>query len=302
MTVHRVKVCTCGHEESWHGTDGVCAYGHGHAMGGCTCAKFSRRKRGASPTSKTSTPKANGLLHAIDETIAALTKLRAELAAPMSNGMTAIIGPLPDVPSLPAPPGWPTSKPVIIKVPTNGKRVRFAGLDSGKTMTLKRLPGLGRCERAILTVLAQHGPRTKSQIGILAGYSSKSGGFRNALSTLRTGRFIYDSDGRLAITTDGHQVLGDVEKLPRGRDLLEYWKANAGGLCERTILDVLAAAYPQRLPKDRIAAETARFRDDGEPYSASSGGFRNALSRLRTLELVNGKSELSLASTLAEAS
>jgi len=53
---------------------------------------------------------------------------------------------------------------------------------------------------------------------------------------------------------------------------------------ERNVLDVLVSRWPAAVPVDQIAAETG--------YSATSGGFRNALSRLRSLQLASGRGEL----------
>lgn len=149
---------------------------------------------------------------------------------------------------------------------------------------------LGKCERSVLTVLAQHGTRTNVQIAILSGYSHSSGGFRNALSSLRSAGHIVGGGERIEITATGRKALGHVEPLPRGRALLEYWMANAGGKCERAILDVLASAYPRAVAKDVVAERAG--------YQATSGGFRNSLSRLRTLQLMSGGAELRLADPL----
>ncbi len=61
------------------------------------------------------------------------------------------------------------------------------------------------------------------------------------------------------------------------------------GLAERKILTVLVNARGQALTKQQVA-------DAG--YEVSGGGFQNALSRLRTLELIAGKGELRASATL----
>lgn len=50
------------------------------------------------------------------------------------------------------------------------------------------------------------------------------------------------------------------------------------------ILERVADAYPRSLSKDELASRTG--------YEASGGGFNNALSRLRTLELIEGRGEI----------
>jgi hypothetical protein len=134
-----------------------------------------------------------------------------------------------------------------------------------------------KCERAILTALAQYPQgRTKNQIAILAGYSVTSGGFANALAWLRVRDYI--TRGNPAqITPAGQTALGDWQPLPSGRDLTNHWMRNLAK-CEREILGVLIERYPEALAADTVAEVTG--------YSRNSGGFANALSRLRTLELI----------------
>lgn len=151
---------------------------------------------------------------------------------------------------------------------------------------------LSRAERAILSVLAQHGTRSTTQVAILTGYSHKSGGYRNALSKLRTAGYI-DGRGEITATTAGLAALGDFDPLPEGADLRRWWGERHLGKAERAILDVLAGAYPHPVPVPDIAEATG--------YSASSGGFRNALSKLRSLELAAGRGELVMADALAAA-
>lgn len=149
---------------------------------------------------------------------------------------------------------------------------------------------LPKAQRAILTALAQHGRRTTTQVALLTGYSSKSGGYRNALSALRTGGLI-EGHGDIAATPVGLQALGSYDPLPAGSDLRQWWKDHQLGKAERAVLDVLAAAWPESVPVEQIAAATS--------YSASGGGFRNALSRLRSLDLAAGRGALVLNDTLA---
>jgi predicted transcriptional regulator len=68
-----------------------------------------------------------------------------------------------------------------------------------------------------------------------------------------------------------------------GSALIEYWRGRLGK-AERSILEALAEAYPDALTKGEVAARAG--------YEANGGGFNNALRRLRTLELVQGRGEL----------
>jgi hypothetical protein len=176
-------------------------------------------------------------------------------------------------PALPAPP----SKPV----PAAPRPAPAPATDGAR--------GLAKAERAILSVLAQHGTRSVTQVALLTGYSGKSGGFRNALSSLRTSGYI-EGRGAVTATESGLAALGAYDPLPTGQALIDWWKAHQLGKAERAILDVLVAAYPQRVTVADIAEQSG--------YSQASGGFRNALSRLRTLDLASGRGDLILNSTL----
>jgi predicted transcriptional regulator len=152
---------------------------------------------------------------------------------------------------------------------------------------------LPKAQRAVLSVLAQHGRRSTTQVAVLTGYSSKSGGFRNSLSALRTAGLI-TGRGDVEVTPAGLDALGPYQPLPTGRELIEWWKREQLGKAERNILDVLVIRWPAAVPVDDIAAETG--------YSATSGGFRNALSRLRSLQLASGRGELTINDALMEGS
>lgn len=137
---------------------------------------------------------------------------------------------------------------------------------------------LSKCERAILSALAQYPQgRSSTQVAILTGYSGTSGGFNNSLSKLRSNGYITRGNP-IQITEDGLNALGDWEPLPTGEGLLRHWLSRLGK-CERSILETLASNYPNGLTTDELGSHTG--------YSSSSGGFNNSLSRLRTLELIN---------------
>ena len=149
-----------------------------------------------------------------------------------------------------------------------------------KTLRIKSPPQngpLGKCERAILTALAQypHG-RSTNQIAVLTGYSIGSGGFNNSLSALTKPGYIVRGNPVL-ITGDGLKVLGEFDPLPTGRALLEYWMGKLPR-CERALLEALTMGGRHEATPGELA--------DATGYATSSGGFNNALSRLRVLELI----------------
>lgn len=142
---------------------------------------------------------------------------------------------------------------------------------------------LGKAERSILTVLFQYrGGRDKKSLAVLAGYSAKGGSFNNALSKLRTNGLIEGSS--LITTTDAADSLGlEVDPLPTGRELFDYWLTKLGK-AEREILTVL---YETNAPmnKEWIADAT----ESG--YEPKGGSFNNALSALRTRDLIEGRGD-----------
>lgn len=149
---------------------------------------------------------------------------------------------------------------------------------------------LGKCERNILIALAQRGkPSTKNQIGILAGYAITSGSFNNSLSRLRTSGYVKGGNENIIITEDGLSVLGHYEPLPEGQELQKYWISELGK-AESAILNVLVNNYPQELTKEQIAEECG--------YAVTSGSFNNSLSKLRTLELAEGRKEIKASESL----
>jgi hypothetical protein len=78
---------------------------------------------------------------------------------------------------------------------------------------------IGKCERAILTALAQY-PQGRSavQMALLSEYSVNSGGFNNSLGKLRSIGFITRNQP-IQIKPEGLAALGDFDPLPTGVEL-----------------------------------------------------------------------------------
>jgi hypothetical protein len=149
---------------------------------------------------------------------------------------------------------------------------------------------IGKCATAILTALAQRGhPSTKSQIGGLCGYSKNSSGFQNALSKLRVLGFITGRGDGISITKAGENALGRYEPLPMGELLHQFWYGKLGK-AEAAILKVLVLNHPAKITKQAISTQTG--------YSATSSGFQNSLSRLRSLALIEGYDTISASGSL----
>lgn len=142
---------------------------------------------------------------------------------------------------------------------------------------------MSKAERLILTALAQYPQgRTAVQVAVLTGYAANGGGFRNALGAIRSKGWA-EGRGDLTITDAGTAALGSYDPLPHGDALLDHWRAQLGK-AERSILDAVAEAYPAAVSISDVAAKAG--------YEANGGGFRNALGRLRTLELIAGRGEV----------
>jgi len=73
---------------------------------------------------------------------------------------------------------------------------------------------------------------------------------------------------------------------------VQWWKREQLGKAQGAVLDVLVDHWPGAVPVELIAEATG--------YSSTSGGFRNALCRLRSLQLAAGRGELRISDTLME--
>lgn len=87
----------------------------------------------------------------------------------------------------------------------------------------------------------------------------------------------------MQITESGLEVLGSYEPLPTKQALLDHWLADLGQSGASRILAALADAYPKALTSAEVA-EAAGMQ--------VSGTFSTYVSKLRSLELVEGRGEL----------
>lgn len=139
---------------------------------------------------------------------------------------------------------------------------------------------LGKCDRAILQVLSQFPEGCDSgKLTLLSGYRF-SGGFRNSLSALRTAGLIEGGNSDVMRITTAGEALGPFESLPEGDELISYWLNHSSiSACGRKVLQALLD-NPDGLNSGELCADTGY---------GFSGGFRNALSELRTAGLIVGK-------------
>lgn len=135
--------------------------------------------------------------------------------------------------------------------------------------------------RRMMIALAQRPGLDPRQLALRAGLSSKSGTFRNYLSTLRKNNWLEkNSSGRFILTDAGLSALGQYTPLPTGAALQAHWISQLGK-GPATMLSALVEVYPEALSKLELANRSGM---------ANSGTFRNYLSELRGFELITSDS------------
>lgn len=144
----------------------------------------------------------------------------------------------------------------------------------------------------MMIALAQRPGINKRQLGVRAGLAVTGGSFGTYLSKLRTNQWISENGSSIELTGAGAQALGTYALLPEGRDLLNYWLGELGEGGAGRMLRVLAENYPGRLTKQELG--------DATQIEHTGGTFGTYVSKLRTLELIEGKSELSAAKEFFE--
>ncbi len=134
---------------------------------------------------------------------------------------------------------------------------------------------LGLCPRKIYSVLVANPERefTKVQLGLLSGYSAKSGGFNNAVSVLNSRGLIIRNNEVIKLgEVDMNYCVQGYEEISR-----ELWSINLPA-CPRKIFEYLLGNENMTFTKDELGEATG--------YSSNSGGFNNAISKLNSLGLI----------------
>ena len=197
--------------------------------------------------------------------------------------MPAMI-PLPEIKTAPL-----GIRSMLPPTPIGGKpRPTIAAIFEGQQQLDEQSSVLGKCERAGLKFLALREGKefTKQQVGAMTQYSPTSGGFSNSLSRLKTAGLIKYSNALVCLISerlpDVIQILGDEYNAPE-QNALEGWLGKLG-LAAKTIYKVLLDNPHTEFTKEELAEQTK--------YSATSGGFSNAISNICTLglaERIDGK-------------
>lgn len=184
-----------------------------------------------------------------------------------------------------APPAPPPSLPSPAPAPRPQGRAPLGG-DGAPPPRANGSGQLGRCELAIVGALFHRGPSSTIRAALLAGYKHSGGGFRNSLSSLRTAGMLTGS-ATVALTSTGRRAGARSPVPPIGAALLERWCAELGA-CERVILTVMVRQVRTRAIPAANLASLSKNPATGKPYEVNGGGFRNSLSTLRGLGLIEG--------------
>lgn len=132
------------------------------------------------------------------------------------------------------------------------------------------------CEKKIYGFLYVNPERqfTKIQLSGVTGYSPKSGGFKNSLSRLNSLGLIKKQGDLISIGLSNPELLEDLSFEEYSK---EIWLHRLKK-CPKEIYKFLLNNPNQTYTKEELAEITG--------YSSSSGGFKNAISKLNSLGLI----------------
>jgi len=118
----------------------------------------------------------------------------------------------------------------------------------------------------------------------------KTGTFGTYLSAMKTAGLLDGTAQDRIITGDGVLMAGDIEALPTGQALIDWWK-NSGKLNSRQceILDLLVKAYPATIHQRDIAEKLG---------ITNSGTFGTYISNMRSLGVAQGSGEIKASEVL----
>lgn len=125
------------------------------------------------------------------------------------------------------------------------------------------------------------GVPSQAQVGFIAGYSHKSGTWATYLSRLRSANLIRRSD--LVLTEEGLALAHEPDTPPSAEALRATVLSKIDAPLKR-ILSPIIDAYPDGLTQTNAG--------DLAGYSSGSGTWATYLSRLRSLDLIEGRGDL----------
>jgi hypothetical protein len=172
-----------------------------------------------------------------------------------------------------------SDKPLIA---TDSKRISFVPEKPSKIAWTPAANGdvtIKPAQRQILTILAQcRAGRSMNKLAVFSG-KAMSGGFRNYVYALNNAGLVTKEGDDYRITEAGLQTLGDYTPLPVGSELAAHWMFKLKP-AEAQILSAIMTANPRALSMQEIAVDVGK---------QVSGGFRNYVYHLCSLELISGK-------------
>lgn len=134
--------------------------------------------------------------------------------------------------------------------------------------------------RKMLTILAQWHPepKTRDELGALAGFAASGGTFSDYLSKLRMAGFIVENGRGIGITDEGLASVGDIPPRPDStEELVGMWKSKFKAGVGK-MLDTLVTAYPAWISRELLGERSG--------FTASGGTFGDYLSQLRRARLI----------------
>lgn len=160
----------------------------------------------------------------------------------------------------------------------------------------KALAGLNLSQRRILVALSQRAQMgftsTNARIvATLVGLKMSGGTFGEYLSRLRTAGLIEGQRDNMRITESGETVIEDYPRLPVGRELLDWYKANRLNARQSQMLDIILD-HPKGISKTELAELAG--------VVVTGGTFGEYLSRMRSLGLIEGSVEIRLSQLIAD--
>lgn len=140
--------------------------------------------------------------------------------------------------------------------------------------------GFTKAELAVLGVLYRNGTdkMDNDRIAARSGYSATSGSFRNTLSSLATQKMVTRYAALTALTQEGFEHCSDLELESKDLGPEDWLGSQHLTKADKKIFEVLISAEGEFVSYDRIGEQTK--------YEPSSGSFRNSLSHLNTLGLI----------------
>lgn len=140
---------------------------------------------------------------------------------------------------------------------------------------------LGKCAKALLGALIQHGDMSLQQAALIAGYSGSAPIVIKSAGELRAAGLVVGANG-LLVTTEAGKSRPEVQalaKMPTGPELARFWLSEVGK-CEALILRRVLEHHPKPVSLERVVK--------GSEYEATAPIVIKSAGRLRTLMLVNG--------------